>query len=163
MKEIFLTLDKIALVDDEDYERVNQYKWQAQPHHTGKMWYAKRTINLGNGSFTTMRMARFILDVEAETLIDHRDRDTLNNQKYNLRLASSQQNAANAGPRGASSGYKGVHWNESAKKWQVSRKGRYIGVFSDVIEAARAFDAIAYKEDGEFAYLNFPLHEKAGE
>jgi hypothetical protein len=93
--------------------------------------------------------------------VDHINRDTLNNQLSNLRLATDSQQAQNRRLRSDNtSGYRGVGWNKGARKWRaritVDGKVIFIGDFADKEEAARAYDAAAIEHFGEFAVLNFP-------
>jgi len=108
---------------------------------------------------TTIRMHRFILSAKAGDLVDHRDGDGLNNQKVNLRLATTAQNGRNQRRRADNrSGFKGVKANGS--KWMARIRANnqriFIGNFSTKEDAARAYDAVARLLFGEFARLNFP-------
>lgn len=85
MKLIPLTQGKFALVDDDDFEYLNQFKWLA--HLFGKNYYAD------SGSKGLMH--RFIMKAEKADIIDHKDRNSLNNQKTNLRKCTRSQNNAN--------------------------------------------------------------------
>lgn len=147
MKKIALTQNKFALVDDEDYERLNQYKWYFS--HYG---YAVRPRNIF--------MHRVILKLIKGQEGDHRDLNTLNNQKFNLRAATRSQNNANHSlQRNNTSGYKGVSFNKRIKRFVAYTKvaGKYIhlGLFDDPILAAKAYDLAAKKYFGEYARLNF--------
>lgn len=159
MKEIPLTQGKVALVDDEDYERVAQIKWHAVCQR--RVWYAQRNfISAKTGRRTTQRMQRFILGDCTAPHIDHRDQDGLNNQRENLRPCTFAQNFRNRGAqRNNTSGYKGVTWHPTKKRWiaaiQVDSIKRHIGNFHDPAEAARAYDAVAAEHFKEFAVLNF--------
>ncbi len=155
MKQIPLTQGKFALVDDEDFERVNQYKWYANKSHC--VWYARRGKWI-KGELKIFHMHRFLTDFPGSG-IDHIDGNGLNNQKVNLRLATFIQNRANAdGHRNGSSQYKGVSWHKRAGKWcaQIAFKGRhlYIGTFKDEINAAKAYDKKAIQFHGKYARLN---------
>ena len=146
MKQIPLTQGKFALVDDEDYERVNQYKWHASraPH----TYYASRKIRLSLGQKRIGRMQRmhhFIIGhppIGFET--DHIDGKGLNNQKYNLRFVTHRQNLQNwHHPR--ASIYPGVSLdkNSSKKKWvtqiMVNNNKIYLGRFFSEEEAYKAY------------------------
>jgi|SRR5271157_5506456 len=157
MKEILLKKNEIVFVDDEDYKQINQYKWYVIKN--GNNFYALRDIYLNNKR-TTQYMHRFILDISKNVKIDHEDHNGLNNQKYNLRIATSQQNAFNSLKyKNNTSGYKGVSWCKYHKKWRVliqkNKKLVHIGYFNDIIEAAKTYDKKAIEFFGEFAKLNF--------
>ncbi len=154
MKRIPLTQGEFALVDDEDYDWLNQWKW----YLTGK-GYAARTRLKGDGG-GIMYMHRQILGTPDGMGTDHRDEIKLNNQRSNLRVCTNDQNACNRSKTNVNtSGFKGVSWNESRKKWQASMsidgKTTYLGRFTCIIKAAKAYDASAKKHQGEFANLNF--------
>ena len=107
-------------------------------------------------------MHREILGItDPKINVDHLDGDGLNNQRSNLRVCTDSQNGANRGKqKNNKSGYKGVHWNKKTKKWaaqiQYHKKVLNLGYYSDIIEAAKAYDKKALELFGEFARLNFP-------
>lgn len=142
-----------AEIDDEDWEKVKNYKWFA--HVRPKRTYAVSSSIKGK----TIYMHRLILSAPENMEVDHKDGDGLNNRRDNLRFATSKQNNANAYRAQNVSGYVGVNVTP-AGRWQArARKGgtRYhIGVFDTAEEAARAYDAWTLAEYGEFAVLNFP-------
>ena len=94
------------------------------------------------------------------TLVDHIDRNSLNNRRGNLRLCTPSQNILNTRGKKGTSKYKGVWWNTKKNKWlaMITSKGRHfhLGFFDEEIEAAKAYDRKAVELFGEFAYLNFP-------
>jgi len=155
MKEIKLTQGKVALVDDDDFDWINQWKWCAVKFRS-EIFYAVRTDRTG-GKQTTVYMHRLIINVSGpERHIDHKDGDGLNNQKDNLRIATSSQNNANRKAwKNSSSKYLGVSWNKDEKKWQVSimknRKKTHVGYFHNEEEGAIAYNEIAPKIHGAFA------------
>jgi len=94
-------------------------------------------------------------------VVDHIDRDGLNNRKSNLRLCTNAENIRNAGKRGKGfSKYKGVSRHTRGKKWtaviQLNKKTYFLGYFENEIDAARAYDKKAKELHGQFACLNFP-------
>ena len=137
------------MVDDADYEWLNQYKWQCG---------ADRMIRT-HGSNTLMH--RLIMDAPRHLEVDHIDGNRLNNQRSNLRLCNSSQNKCNRGPRKDNkSGYKGVSWHKQNQKWTVRIKPPYekkylsLGCYHDIAEAAQAYDEAAKKYHGEYAFIN---------
>lgn len=164
MKEIQLSKGYVALVDDEDYERCMEgTKWYANVEHCadGSIWnvYAMRTIPKGNGKRTSQQMHNFITGRKGD---DHRDGNGLNNQRYNLRAATILQNTSSRRlNKNNISGYKGVSWDKRGSMWlatiRVSTKRFHLGYFSDILDAARAYDRAALKYFGEFALTNVML------
>lgn len=158
MKRIPLTKGKEAIVDDEDYEYLMQWKWHA---HKGR--YAVRVARRAESvSRKTVRMHRVVADRAGFTIIehvDHKDGNGLNNQRVNLRPASNQNNMANRGPpQNNTSGYKGVSYHCKRNEWiaqiKVSQRTLFLGYFDSKHDAARAYNVAAVKHFGEFAYQN---------
>lgn len=153
MKEIKLTHDKVALVDDADFERLNQWKWYYT--RSGNNEYAGRSVWVDGGNQTRM-MHRDVLDV-GNLLIDHKDRNGLNNQRDNLRGSTKSQNCKNRRAHGRSK-FLGVDFKGG--KWQarimpdVGKKRLYLGRFDTEREAAIAYNVAARKWHKEFANLN---------
>lgn len=160
-REIPLPKGFVALVDDEDYERVaSAGPWHRRRH--GHTTYAQRDIVLPDGRRSTQQMHNFITGVRG---LDHANGDGLDNRRCNLRLADQSRNAANNRRRSDNtSGYRGVV--REGKRWraQIGIGGgvkRYLGAFDSPEEAAAAFNAAATELWGEFARLNdIPTHPK---
>lgn len=155
MKEIPLTQGRVSLIDDNDYTRVMQHKW----YYNGA--YAMRNMRRG----VHQQMSNFIVQVPNSIILDHIDRNPLNNQKYNLRPCTRLQNNRNLVLPLGRSGYRGVAYYHDKRCsnppcWVVHIRagGRpiHLGYFDDPVEAARAYDAAAREHHGEFAVLNFP-------
>lgn len=160
VKELLLTQGFVAVVDDDDYEYLSQWKWLAINNRQRRKVYAGRTKWLGNGKKTTVLMHREILGFPPGKEIDHIDGDGLHNTKGNLRVCSTSENGRNRSfQRNNTSGFKGVFWRKKSKKWEaainIAGKTRYLGKFSSAEEAARAYDATARELHGEYASLNF--------
>lgn len=153
MKEIPLTQGKATLVDDKDYEWLNQYKWCAHNRHG--LCYVVRSLNPG-----TVQMHQLILTPPLGYQCDHIDGNGLNNQRANLRICTNTQNSHNRiVQKGGSSRFKGVCYYKSTGKWRprIHTNGKHIslGLFTTEIEAAQAYDEAALEYFGEYARLNF--------
>lgn len=155
MKEIELTQGKVALVDDEDYDYLNQWNWFADKH--GSIYYVTRNQKI-NGKSIKIYMHRFIMNTPINLECDHRDHNCLNNQKSNLRNCLPKQNKMNGLPRGKSK-YLGVAYNGKYIRAQISVNEIriHIGNFKTEKDAARAYDTKAKELFGEFANLNFKV------
>jgi hypothetical protein len=157
MKKIPLSQGQFALIDDIDFERVNQHKWHAFYHKDTKSYYACHTPNYASPIY----MHRFILKAKKGKTLDHINHNTLDNRRKNLRPVTRTQNNLNCRKlRNASSTYKGVCWNKYHGKWVAvfTAKGKtnFLGYHSIPEEAAKAYDKAAYAFDPVHALLNFP-------
>lgn len=153
MKRISLTKGMEALVDDQDYEFLMQWNW-----HAGKGGkYAARkpaSVNMYMHKSIAGRMG-----FPPVLLVDHRDGNTMNNQRENLRPSTNQQNLMNRGPQvNNTSKFKGVTFDSARGKWkaQLKKDQRMIfqARFDSKIEAAKAYNKAAQEHFGEFAWLN---------
>jgi hypothetical protein len=154
MKEIKLTQGKVALVDDEDYVFLNQFKWHAQKDLN--TFYAIRTDRT-TGRQLKISMHRIIMETTINSFVDHIDHNGLNNQRSNLRNCSHAQNHANRNANKTSK-YKGISIRKNGQVIAEIRLGKnriYLGCFKDARKAAMAYDKKALELNGEFANLNF--------
>ncbi len=173
MKEIKLTQGYKAIVDDKDFVELSKHKWHVQKGRKKRTLYAFRTINK-DGRTWAVGMHRQILGITARNiLVDHIDRNGLNNRRSNLRLANTYQSVANRDSHtDSTSKFFGVSWHKASNKWmaQINKnyKKIYLGVFENDRDAARAYNKAAKKLHGVFANLNIlpkinaplPLHKK---
>lgn len=161
MKTIPLTWGKVAIIDDEDFEKVNKYKWYAskEPY----TFYARRRFSQ-DGKRHNESMHRYLLNVKSNQDVDHINHNGLDNCRKNLRTCTRSQNNGNARKFvKSSSKFKGVTWDKSKRKWQAqithNRTNINLGRFSDEVLAAKAYDGKARELFGDFAFLNFPAEE----
>jgi hypothetical protein len=158
MKEIQLTQGKVALVDDEDYEYLNQWKWYA--NKLGNKFYAVRNLRINKKYVGSILMHRLVANNNSKMHTDHCNGDSLDNRKENLRICNASENLMNQKKHlNNKSGYKGVgkyNNNKSKFRSQISCNGKFIhlGYYKTKEDAAKAYNAAAIKYHGEFANLN---------
>jgi hypothetical protein len=155
VKRIPLTQGKYAIVDDDVYLWASQWRWHADKGHS--VYYAVRREA---GTRKWIRLHREIMNAPDGVDVDHKDGDGLNNLRKNLRFCTNAQNQRNRGVQSNNtSGYKGVYWFKRSGKWkvqiEVAGKKIYLGLYTDLIEAAKAYDTAARKYHGRFAKTNF--------
>lgn len=162
MKLIELTKGKTAKVDDEDYEKLMKYSWNAHKHsNSDTIYYASRGVKvLGIKKVIGFKMHRQIMGViDPKISVDHINGDSLDNRRCNLRVCAHKENTRNRKKsENKSSPYKGLWWNKRSKKWQAAirfeGKAYHLRYFIDPIEAAEAYNKAAIKYFGEYAKLN---------
>jgi len=158
MKEIKLTQGKVALVDDDMFDFLNQWRWHYVKPKDSRTGYAARTV--GPKYHTKMiYMHTLIMHTPSGMEVDHNDHNGCNNQRYNLRNCTSSQNKMNGIlPRTNTSGYKGVSWDKRYHTWyahiKINGKNIFLGNFDNPRDAARAYNEKAIELFGEFAQLN---------
>ena len=160
MAEVPLTQGKVALIDDEDAERVLAHKWFARFDRSSGRWYVMRKVQRNHKSQSVL-LHRFILIAPDGSQVDHVNQNPLDNRRSNLRLATNSQNQQKKGRHRANkAGFKGVCWHKGRKAFQAQIKcggaRHHLGLFTTAEDAARAYDAAAALLHGEFARFNFP-------
>lgn len=166
MKNIALSRGYVAIIDDEDFEKVSQYKWHASQHE--KKIYAKRkrwipdesiTTKQGKyvkkGYYKTIALHRVILDAPDDMEVDHINGNPLDCRKINLRVCSHEQNMWNLKGRSDSkSGYRGITWDKQTQKWRatLTYKKQFINIgrFDNLDDAIKAHQEKAKELFGEF-------------
>ena len=142
MKRIKLTQGRFALVDDEDFEWLNTWKWHASKGSS--TYYAITALPYSNGG-GHVKMHRMLLMYPRKPLmVDHINHDGLDNRKSNLRTCTNRENMSNLRSSGSSQ-YTGVSWHKLEKTWcshiTAHGKQRHLGYFKTEHEAS-----LAYKE-----------------
>lgn len=157
MKEIILIPNGVALVDDSDFDNLSKYKWYLSRNGYALMGRNKDGIK----SFT--KMHRFIMNIsDPKIKIDHKDRVKINNQRSNLRVATSRQNIHNSKKRvNTNNNYKGTQFIKKLGLWQsrcrMNGGDFYLGLYKTEISAAYAFNKKAI-ELSEFSLINHLPH-----
>lgn len=151
---IGLTQNKVAIIDSEDFDKINLFRWCAVSALNNR-WYAKTNSGIG-----IVYMHQLILGIENDLSIDHANGNGLDNRKSNLRFANKSQQAANKIKSKSSyrtSDYKGVRWSGSSWMSRITFNGTciYLGRFQDEKDAAKKYDEAAKELFGEFARTNF--------
>lgn len=162
MKLLKLTKNEFAMVDDEDFDKLNEFNWSCwnnagrkviqkyairnrHKHEDGYVMYKRKKIKLH----------RLLMKIDdPNILVDHIDGNGLNCQKNNLRICNCSENAKNTTPWGKSS-YLGVSTTTNGNKWRAYCNQKHLGTFVLEEEAALAYDKAAKELHGEFANLNF--------
>lgn len=156
-----LTRDLFAKVDTADFADVSRWNWCASPGGNGLVYVARgRTPEerRATGKHAPVLLHRYLMG-EPDEDIDHKNLNTLDNRRENLRKANSTQNGSNSRSRGGSSKFKGVSGRRD--RWhadiRVNYKTTHLGKFDSEEAAARAYDEAARRLHGEFARVNFPV------
>lgn len=156
MKILPSTKGQTIKVCDCHYDKVKHWKWSALEQGRYVKSYAAVRVQKIDGKNTPILMHRFIMDCPKGKVVDHINGNQMDNRCKNLRICTQSQN--NANQRGAKhnsvSGYKGVYWHKSAKKWCAEvvheHKKYYLGLFVNKLDAAEAYNIKAKELNGEF-------------
>ena len=162
MKLIALTKGYYAIVDDDDFDRLNKFNWHSLKGHCHDKYYAARMSPRNHYKRHTILMHREIIDVPDGMEVDHINGNSLDNRKKNLRICTKQENRLNKKSKfNAYSKYVGVCRDNTKKRFRVKVKGFHPGVRFESDKCAALFrDILALREYGEFANLNFPEFEE---
>lgn len=152
-KYIPLTQGKVAIVDDADYDLLSKFKWQFVKNSKFGTGYAVRTVwNESHDKRIALAMHNAVMVPPEGLVVDHVYGNQLDNRKSNLRITTREHNAMNLStPRNNTSGFKGVKWQKSDKRWIAyigfQNRAIYLGCFSDIK------DAIAARQVAELRYF----------
>lgn len=156
MKEVVMNNGRSFVVDDEDFELINQHRWR--PDKDGY----PRTSFRNEGKFIDKRINRFIMEQHSHDIkgkiVDHKDGNILDNRKSNLRVTDKKGNAWNKTRKvETTSPYRGVR-KVGDNKWIANVIINYefirIGTFTNEEACANAYNYHAKKFYGEYGFLN---------
>ena len=141
---------KVTVVDDHNFDQLNQYLWFEKKDPDSRTSYAYRSIEQPDGTVCYFQMHRVIMGLSTGDgfEVDHIDGDGLNNQESNLRVATRSENLANKGRyRNSTSGFKGASLHRNAGKWlstiSFARQQYYLGLYPTAAEAGYAYNLAA--------------------
>lgn len=151
MPLIELSKNKIAIIDEEDFDLIKKHKWHYHHNIRGRTGYALTTINQ-----KAVRMHALILGKKSGFCIDHVDGNGLNNTRKNLRFVTPNQNRWNVGMyKNNKTGLKGVSkisgYHLYRAQIKIFGKVIYLGCFRSPEDAHQAYCEAAIKYHGEFA------------
>jgi len=117
-----------AIINKKDYEKIKGYKW-----HLTEKGYAATDIKRKK-----VPLANVIMDCDSsyKIVVDHINRNKLDNKRRNLRVCSNQENQLNHKLLSSNtSGHNGIDWHKGGKKWRVRIGKKHIGLFSGLLKA----------------------------
>ena len=136
-----------TLIDTEDLEKVikTDLIWHAVGNFCSKTYYAKATTYKQKPS--TISLHRIIMDVTDPLLeVDHKNHNTLDNRKSNLRVVDKSTNKLNrmGANSNSSSGHRNVNWNSDRQQWAVQfwngEANECLAYFTDIKQAIKYAD-----------------------
>lgn len=158
-RELALRNGGVTLVDADDYDWLNKFKWQMLTTPQGRH-YVQRSVKVA-GKVHSQFLHRLIMDAPKGMVVDHVNNDGLDNRRSNLRVTTQSRNLMKQTPRKTStSQYRGVSLYKYTGRWTAKARvdGREypLGYFGTEEEAARAYDRLVYDLTHDLAFLNFP-------
>ena len=139
---------KVAIVDPEDYDKMNACNWQVSPEG-----YVRRKAN-GKMVYA----GRYLMDTPDDQVCMFINRDTLDLRKENLVNVSRSENRHHLVKR-KNTKYLGVSWSSGEGRWQVQtqwhNKTIWIGYFDDPVAGAKEYDKVVRKLS-KYSTTNFP-------
>lgn len=141
-----------TIVDEDTFEWAKNFSW----YLTGK-GYVTRSVNRSIKFY----LHKEVVGADTDSLVDHVDRNRLNNRRDNLRIVSKGANVQNTNRAIGSSGFRGVYYHAKTVGYQasimVNQKRLHLGLFKDKEDAAIAYDNAAITHFGEQAQTNKSL------
>jgi hypothetical protein len=141
------------VIDKSDLGFVENFSWSAESYNG--TFYVKTNVRK-NGKWTTAKLHRLLLNAKPNEFVDHINGNPLDNRRSNLRIVTRSQNIANSKVRkDSTSGYKGISWNKSLKKWMSyidsNKKRIHLGYYNNIADASVARKEAERTYHGQYA------------
>ncbi len=149
-RELILTTGQTCIIDAENYEWLNRWKWRLNAG------YVTRSTRAG-GRNSAFLIHREILGLQRGNKLQghHINHNTLDNRRINLEIVTAQQNSTDQRKFAGASGLKGASWRKDAKRWRASIMVNYrtihLGYYGSAEEAHAAYKVAAVLYQGKFA------------
>jgi hypothetical protein len=139
-------------IDESDYTLFAQYKW-------GVYSGSRRIPYVSTTTKPRRYLHKLIMNAGPELIVDHKNGDTLDNRRANLRICTICQNNQNAITRKDNrTGVKGVCWDSRDRRWRVfiqaNGKRKSLGSFMSLSEAREVYEKNTIELHGAFSVLN---------
>lgn len=152
MKKIPLNQGKYAIVDDDNYEELNQYKWTLGRDE------ARRWFSVAPWKQKSISMQEQIMKPKIGQIVLHRNGDRLNNRRENLILGTKGMvNLTRGLQSNNTTGYRGVTRYRNGRfvaNIRINKRRVFLGYFDSAEQAAQAYNTAALGAWGELAPLN---------
>jgi len=162
MRVKLINSKKTVLISCSDLPLVEKYNWRItkEGYAQTKIYIKGSRKKFGSQRYKTIQMHRLIMGAKEGQVVDHINRNRLDNRRNNLRFCDYFIHTKNSDKKSSNkSGYKGVHYHKSTKKWRAQTmmhgERRELGLFDNPIEAAIAYDNANRERYGDSIYLNF--------
>jgi hypothetical protein len=131
-QQLELTRGKVTLLDDDDYDWARQWSWHLSHGYARRAWWE-------NGRSVGIYLQVALLQPPEGLVVDHINRDPLDNRRANLRVVTVSDNLKNRRAWGRSQ-YRGLAWDAAKSRWKVRIGKEYLGHYTDEIEAALVWE-----------------------
>lgn len=151
---LLLSAGAMVRLDRDDWNSLSRKPWAQVTSRAGHTYAYRREGGRKNGH--TIYMHRVIADAPSGMVVDHKNRNGLDNRRCNLRVCTISENHANKVMRksNTSSRFKGVWRDARDGRWAATVAHEFCGRYIDEIEAAKAYNKRALDKFGAFALLN---------
>lgn len=155
MMKIPLSNGGYTVVDNEDYDYINNWKWVRSSRGYAQRGSKVKIDDEFRG--VTYLIHRVLMDAKKGQQIDHVNGNPLDNRRSNLRFSTQKQNLRNQKvAKNNKTGHKGVSVCGNKYRAMIGMDGKlkHLGLFNTVEEASMAYNVAAFQYDPEFSRLN---------